>query len=392
VNAVLVVRVAQRFGLPLSAALGGGGFYAVWFGAVAAEHVTKLEPLGNFCLLVALLFVADSRRNPQLRRPALIAGTALGFALSVKIWWIVPLVLVALWLAITTRRRTAVGWLLGGAGLCALVVNLPFFIAAPGAMWRSVIEDQLGRNASTVPSIGHRLADLTTAPQLEPAASHRTVVIVGIVTGAVLVVAAMRAARQPVGRTALTLAGVQLAVLAAAPSWFAYYADYLAVPLALIVAAAAAPAGSRQASAVAGWLPVAAAGTVTGLIIGLATTVAEPFHGATALNEAVHPMRCVTSDSPMALIELDVLSRGLSAGCPNWIDVSGQAFERQLSETSRFTDRPWQRSARRYLRSGDAVIILRPEATGLSRHTRHAVERDGRLATAGGHSVYRVAH
>jgi uncharacterized membrane protein len=388
INAVLVVRLARRCGLTLAAAVAGGVFYAVWFGAVGAEHVTKLEPLGNFLLLVALLFATEVRRRPDAVRPALFAGAALGLAVSVKIWWVVPLALIIAWLGLMTRRRIVVARLLGGAALAALVVNLPFFLAAPRAMWTSVIVDQLGRPVSAIGPL-QRLGDLTTLPRLASGAGPQVVVLGSCVAGALFAIAAIRAAGRPVGRAALALLGAQLAVLLLAPSWFPYYCDYLAVPAALTIAAAAHPLQRRTAALVA-WLPVAAAGTVTALVVGMATAVPSPFHGAETLTRAVAHVRCVMSDSPMALIELDALSRGLSAGCPDWIDDTGPTYGRDRSSHKRTHNQRWQRDATRYLRAGGAVILLRGKRSGLDRHTRHEITRNGLLDAVDGHRVYRV--
>jgi hypothetical protein len=391
VNAVLVVRLAQRCGLARAAALTGGLFYAVWFGAVDAEHVTKLEPLGNFLLLVALLFATDVRRRPAATRPALLAGAALGLAVSVKIWWVVPVVAVITWLGLATRRWVVVARLVGGAAVAALVVNLPFFIAAPHAMWTSVVVDQIGRQNRHGPL--HRLMDLTTLPRLEPDVSGQVVTIAAGVMGALLLVAAVRAARWPIGRVALGMVAVQLVVLLIAPPWFPYYTDYLAVPVAMTIAAAAMRPAERRVGALAAWLPLVAAGTVTALVIGLATWVSMPFHGAETLSSKVAHVRCVMSDSPMALIELNALSRGLAAGCPDWIDDTGVTYGADQAGGTRSHDRRWQRAATHYLRSGGAVILFRgPRAAGLDPHTRREITENGLLDAAGGHRIYRVVH
>jgi hypothetical protein len=218
------------------------------------------------------------------------------------------------------------------------------------------------------------------------------VVVGGCVLGALFAIAVVRAVRLPVGRAAVALLGVQLVVLLLAPSWFPYYGDYVAVPAALTIAAAAGQHARQRAGALAAWLPVVAAGTVTALIIGLATTVAEPFHGAETLSREVAHVRCVMSDSPMALIELNSLSRGLAAGCPDWIDDTGPTYGQDRANGLRSQDRRWQHAATHYLRAGGAVILLRSRASGFDRHTRREITRNGVLDEAGGHRVYQVIH
>jgi hypothetical protein len=84
VNAALVVDVARRCGLRPSAALAGGLFYALWFGAAAAEYLTRLEPLGNLFLLLALRQCALTRQRTgsAQRQTLLIAGVAAALAAS----------------------------------------------------------------------------------------------------------------------------------------------------------------------------------------------------------------------------------------------------------------------------------------------------------------------
>jgi hypothetical protein len=52
----------------------------------------------------------------------------------------------------------------------------------------------------------------------------------------------------------------------------------------------------------------------------------------------------------------------------------------------------WQRDLLNYLRSGDAVMLIRASGTGVSRQTLTALRRGGILATAGGHTIYRTPH
>src|SRR5664279_6639132 len=83
-NAVLVVCVARRFGLV--AAITGGLFYALWAPVVVLENQTRLEPVGNTCLLLALTGLLRMRGQPVSGRVQLLAGAALGAGAAVKIW------------------------------------------------------------------------------------------------------------------------------------------------------------------------------------------------------------------------------------------------------------------------------------------------------------------
>jgi hypothetical protein len=51
----------------------------------------------------------------------------------------------------------------------------------------------------------------------------------------------------------------------------------------------------------------------------------------------------------------------------------------------------WQRDLRRYLLSGQAVIVVRRAGSGVSPATMTILRRGAVLATEGGHAVYRTA-
>ena len=104
INAALVVMVGRRMGLSTRAAAVGGAFYALWSGATSAEYLVRLEPLGNFLLLLGLLAFFTSRRAPDWRWP-LLCGLAIGAAAGVKIWWSLPLLIVLAWRASPERWR-----------------------------------------------------------------------------------------------------------------------------------------------------------------------------------------------------------------------------------------------------------------------------------------------
>ncbi|MBV9411139.1 MAG: hypothetical protein JO148_06050, partial [Acidimicrobiia bacterium] len=119
-SAVLVVLVARGLGAGIRAATVGGLFYAAWFLSIRAEYVSRLEPLGNFLLLCGLL--AFTRiEGKHSRRAALLCGAALGAAVSVKVWYGVPLLVVLGFLLVQRRRRDAVRTALGGTAAVVVI-------------------------------------------------------------------------------------------------------------------------------------------------------------------------------------------------------------------------------------------------------------------------------
>lgn len=398
-NAALVTRLVGRLGLGRGAAVAGGLFYALWFGAVGAENLTRLEPLGNLLLLVALLAAMRAQRRGSAAA-ALPLGIALGLLVSVKIWWLPVAVAVVGWHAWRTRSGRSVAAALAGVGAAVAVVDLPFLLAAPRAMIDAVLRDQLGRPDGPQSAV-QRLTDLSSVtaadrPLSLPAQQALALTVVLVLAALVIRAWPVRAARPAV---ALLLG--QLGILLAAPSWFGFYTDYLAVAAAVTVAAAAAPL-PRRGRAVRRrlrglpWLATGAAGAVTVAALVLGTTVVTPYPAAARLARAVAGERCVMSDTPMAEIELDVLSRDLSDGCRAWVDVTGRTYgpDRGTGPAAgdRFTNRRWQRDLRAYLLSGDAVIVDRAVGSGITPTDRRALACGGVLARAGHQVVYRVRH
>jgi hypothetical protein len=390
VNAVLVVVVGRRLGFTRLGAVAAGLFYAAWYGSVAGEFEVKLEPLGNFFLLCGLLLTlrAQQRKTWQAN---LVAGIGLGLTLDVKIWWVVPVVLLVAWNAWTQRAVRAGLQVVAGAAISVAVICGPFFVADPSGMFRSIVLDQLGRSTSV--SAGARISAMTTLPSLfrhmSDSAKVEWSIPFGVVAFAVLWVA-WRAS--VVARALVVLVLVQFALLMAAPSWFLYYCDYLAVGMGLCVGAAASVAVGMRLPRLR-LLPSAlltAAVLITTTAITISGSSAIPtYKGAAALTRDVRHVKCLMADNTTILIRLDALTRGLEAGCPNWIDVTGRALNIGNQSIPRPDNIPWQRAYARYLRSGNAIIIGTP---AIDKATRKAITRNGVLARAGGHVVYRVVH
>jgi hypothetical protein len=114
------------------------GVYAVYPDALVASHTLLLEPwLNLFCLIGALL-VFDGDRLAGNRRLAW-GGVAFGFAVAIKLWAVIPLVIVGLLLARWPRRVAA---LAVGAAAGLIVPVLPFLAAAPRRLLSDTITSQ----------------------------------------------------------------------------------------------------------------------------------------------------------------------------------------------------------------------------------------------------------
>lgn len=392
-NAGLVVVAARRFGLVAAGA--AGFFYALWPAAAQTETTTRLEPLLSLGVLLALALLAGPL-GARSRPGHLVAGGALGFALAVKIWAVVPVAVIWWWcrrsLGPVAARRVG----LAAVGT-ALALYLPFWLAAPGPMTRMVVLDQLGRTRAPVP-VTERLAEV-----LGGTSSSATTALTEVVM--LLLVALALVGRRPLGRWAVGLLGLQLAVLLAGPPFFSFYAAYVVPALALVVAAAVATVGDAL-----GWLrlarpavaPTARAGALAVLGVGLLPLVLVDARAAPGvplpggeLQALTATSRCVTSDSPGMLVLLDRLGRNLSRDCPVPVDVSGITYDsasiqRDGHHVPRAHNGVWQRALRRYLLSGGTTVVARPGADRLSPRTRSVLRRLPVLHQGEGYTLFAV--
>jgi alpha-1,2-mannosyltransferase len=411
VNAALVVAVGRRMGLSIRAAAAGGAFYALWSGSTGAEYLVRLEPLGNFLLLLGLFAFFTARRTADWRWPAL-AGLALGAAAGVKIWWSLPLLIVLLWPTTAARWRRDLALKTAGAVTALGLIMTPFFALAPRQMVDMVVFDQVGRHDND-PAIFDRLRTLTS---LDLISSHlHSGALVAAIASLALLFAIACAVSFLAGpaRMMAVLTVAQVAVLLIAPSFYWFYADYAAPGAALVLAVAAhqvsrahsrararAATESRAERAARRWawrLPVIAFGTaVAAMAFGLMPVRAVPPGRGSRLTPLVSAARCVTSDSPMLLIRMNVLSRDLERGCQVWVDVSGTVLGPDAVTAGRdrravppLRNRRWQRDVTRYLLSGDATMVVRPQ-TGLNAASWRLIRAHGVLATSGNIIIYRT--
>lgn len=374
-NAVLVAVVGRRFGRVGGVA--AGTVYAVLFPAAYAERSSLLEPLGTLGLLVAVLLLQRADRWP--RAGVVLAGAAAGIAIGMKIWYLVPVAVIA---AFSWRRRWRVT---AGVAIGAGLVYLPFFLLGPVPMLRQVVLDQLGRPRDAATPL-RRMASLVAAPQLGPflPAPLQPLLTPSRIGFALVLVVALCAVGVLTVRGARLVAALLAAtvlVLVASPSWFEHYGALTAPWIALTVGIG----GARLLRAIrpVPLRSVVAALTLGGLVLLELQTIAVAAPSRTVPVSTLGPAAravqgCVVSDDPQILAALDVLSRDLDRRCPFHPDVTGYTYDRDSMkrggvEVARPVNRRWQRDVRSYLLSGRAVIVHRP-GTGLSTASRRAID------------------
>lgn len=361
-----------------TSALVAGGFAACFFPLAYSERSTLLEPPATVLLLGALLLI---RRGTA--RATVVAGVLAGLTVDLKIWYVVPVLV----LAVLVRGR---GRFLLAAAASAAAIALPFLLRAPEAMVRQVLIDQLGRARLTGPTLLDRLAVITGA-RFTAGASDPPAPVLLVVTGAivVLLVAASIAAWRTTstGRPAVVLLASSAVVLLASPSFFTHYVAFTGPWTALVLGLGAGAVVERVR------LPrtrIASAALLTLLAstptLGMVLAPAAPTADLRPLAVAAERMQgCIRSDDPGLLAAIGALSPDLDRGCALWPDVTGVTYDSADLPTdaaARPGSARWQSVVDDYLLGGDAVIVSRP-ATGLSARSRERIAELPELARSG---------
>jgi alpha-1,2-mannosyltransferase len=404
-NAVLTAAVARRSRLagPVAAVV-AGILYAVWPPAIEAESTTMLEPLNTLGLLVALLLLY---RRPPRPHQEFLAGAALGVATAVKVWGVVPLVVVLVWELVLRRPRAAARVALG-AGCAVTVVCLPFFLGAPDAMYRMVVLDQLQRGEVNGGVLDRLWGILGVSRFPRGARPPGWLLVAAVAVVCALVVAGTRIDRAWLLTALLAAVGT---VLLQAPAFFDHYAALAAAPLLILAGAGSAALATlaahhlRPRSPVfAGRVPVAALAITVAITVAPVTVFAcvvaglhrgSGFPGA-RLHQAAASSRCVTADSPAALIQMDLLSRNLERHCRVWIDVTGLTYDTAAlrgpngDPLPRRLNRPWQQALTDYLFSGNATILLLGDGDGLAPDTARTIDHLPVLIRVSGYTLWQV--
>jgi alpha-1,2-mannosyltransferase len=391
-SAVAVFLVLRRFGQV--AAVTGGLLYAVWPPAINGETSTFLECVPSLLLLLAL-FVLGSERLAARPAYQLAAGAALGLAMSIKIWGLVPLLVVVVWQLAAAGWRRALMILAGAAGATVLVCG-PTFVLAPARMWEFVVADQFARSGANT-SLLLRLESITPVDRLWPSASSAQGLVAVVLVGVITAMAALLAVRVPAARVFVALLVAQCLVICASPPFFTHYTAFTG-PAAALTAGVASQRLVDRLTARAPRLRRPALAVLAVAVVVIATpsfthAIYTPFDGA-HVGSLVAGRRCVAADSPAVLILAGVLTRDLDRHCPTRIDVSGATYNVDAvvgangRMVPRARNRLWQDDLIAYLTSAQAAIVARPSSDGFDRASRSRLGRLTLLYRAHSVSVY----
>jgi len=338
VNAMLIVRILVPRGL--LAAMVGGGAYALGGITVAAEHTVFLETPINLGLLVALAVLARAgtglpARSPSVTRALAVSGLALGLAVTFKIWVVLDVVVLGA-LVLSRWGLPALGRWLAWCAAGAAPLLLPFFVASPGKMAFDVLSAQSGRPLQAK-GLLERLGAVGLAGDLHVSSVGLVAALIAVplLVGTVAPLVVMLWHRIPAVRWPDPvwwglLVGLQMAAIAAAPSFYSHYLAFVAPGLCLmlgagtgLVAAAVRRRGGRTARAGRGL--IAGVAVAVGLVL-VSATAPLPMSGRVdqdALAEFAARHDCLWVRNPSYLQLADATARQIERRCPATMDLVG---------------------------------------------------------------------
>ena len=375
VNAVLCGLVLR----PLSrlAGLVAALYYALSLGAIYVEHTTLLEPPATTLLLVTLVLTRLLGSGDGIRtRHYVVAGLLLGVSPVLKIWGVVAILVVVGGIAFRRTWRPALITLGAAAASCAAAC-LPFFLAAPVEMWKMVVVAQFNRRRADE-RMAQRLTDVLGTREWTGATGiwNHWLTATTLVLLVALVICVIRVELRVVAALMITHGALVLTT----PMWFLHYAGLTSAPIALTIGGALAAAMGWTAGI--RWLPPALAALAAGLVLTLAVPMTRldlgrPFPGRSlAAAVADHP-GCLTTDWPMASLQMNHMQSDLDRGCPFVVDLGGYSYylyDGSYADVSRRKHKDWQAFALEYYRSGESVIPIRfRTAAGYSTATARTI-------------------
>ncbi len=387
-NAVLVALVAGRYNR--LAGLTAGAMYAVWSTASSVERTTDFHGPQNTLLLLGLLALARPGRIGPRR--AAVTGVALGLATAVQLWQAVSVTVVLWWVFVRARgngrdRVRPVLAYVAGAAVAFGLVCLPFLAAAPEAMFRYTLIDQVGRPALGVGVIDRLrvLEGFAQLAQLSPILRQLVpdpLVLTASVVG--LAVVAVTARRWPWTRPWAALGVVQSIVVLSTPSFFNDYPSFVAPAATLVLGTGLAASVGRLARR--GVRPIGARAAIV-VLLGLLAVVSL-FRGGgqplllADLEQDVSQARCVAADSPALLVLTSAMQRNLATGCPLVLDPTGISYDTDRGRFLPGVVGVWRSRAPGYQQamvawytSADAALFVRLPADGLTPETQAAIEQ-----------------
>jgi alpha-1,2-mannosyltransferase len=304
------------------------GILAVYPEAVGASSTLMLEPWLNLFCLISALAAFDGEKLAGRKR-LLWAGVAMGFAGTIKIWAIAPVLVLAVLCATQPRKAPS---FVAGAAAGFLIPVLPLALLSPTTFLNGVFVAQFSRAGIVRVSAWTRLEAMAGLTNVG-GANHGTAALVLFVIVALIgttgAAASIIARRPPPALECFALATtVLVALMLLLPAqYFHHYTSFLGPFLAISIALPPARLATAR-WALAGGTAIAAA------VVCMMALV--QFRAEAALHR---PPRFFTASSiktipPGACVLTDMVSMTISAdrfvskvpGCPLIVDTTGTDY------------------------------------------------------------------
>jgi len=296
-----------------------GGIMAIYPPAAASARTVLLEPwLVLFCLAGALAVFDGDRLTSRTRRLAW-GGVAFGFGGAIKVWAIVP-VLVIVVLCLPHVRRAAV--FAGGVAAGFVIPVLPFVIASPGRFYDDVVVAQLARIGTRVPA-WKRFNSMMGTPKFLTPTTVVALAILVVLFVIVAQIAASRVTRRPPAPLDwfAVVSAVLIAVMFLWPPYYAshysaFFGPFLALSLALPVARLATGLAERRRPAGAQAAPAAADLTAADLATSGQAAQAPAGGPAAAGHTGARPATGWLARAGLILLAVAVLAGAAAQAAP----------------------------------------------------------------------------
>ena len=333
-NVSLIAILLRRYGR--CASLCGALLFAIFPLAVTATNSLTLEPYFVFFSLIGstLLF-----GNDRYRRSRVIAsGVAVGIAVDIKLWALVPAIVLIVVALISDRRR---GRVAGLSALCALVVLLgPFLVIAPGNFVHDVFGTQFARATARQPgpSVSSRIVDLTGVRSFVGHGGSSTIawVLAAVICALIVCVATLTRRRLGAFEAFAFVSWVGLTCAVIVTNEFYDYYSYAPAAFGCLTIGCAlglirGSAGVNQGSSVHlrhFAVPVVIVAFCFVAIprgVGYARefmAASGPFDPSAAIDAVIPAGACVLSDQMSLIVDADRVTPA-SSGCPAVVDPYG---------------------------------------------------------------------
>jgi hypothetical protein len=366
ISAVLVAVLLRRYGR--AAALAGGMLYAVWGAAASAERTILLEPLLSVLLLTALLVLRTVIRSA---RSAMAAGALLGLSLAIKVWAIVPILVILAMVAAKAGLRRA-GEYVAGVAAVAAVVCIPFFAFAPGSMWQDIILLQLNRPSEGVSFLTRiQLFDAVFLPGRfgplpKPLWFLGAVVVILLMLWPIHAAVARRQ-RPDTWEDSVwwSLIGfAQITALVLSPSFYFHYPNF-AAPILCLLAGVGVGWLAKRCRRTKGWIIVALLCIAYGDLVTGTVRRYQKFQTVldrSDLSRLFDGQYCVWVWSPAILIVAGKSASQIARGCPMFVDSYAEMLlhtnQAMAADAKLILHAPdWQAKVRQQWHYASAVLL-----------------------------------